>query len=128
MADYAIENGRFLQACDALLTQHFQLSWYDRFPSEEHVRLGAQSMATQIDARHGTTAPIAINEALANAVRPGGGVRTASHATANGDVPTPVNKSNRVKYTCSGCAKFSVWGKPEIELICGTCKANFFPV
>lgn len=127
MADYAIENGRFLQACDALLTQHFQLSWYDRFPSEEHVRLGAQSMATQIDARHGTTVPIATNEALANAVRPGGSVRSASQATADGDRPPLVNKSNRVKYTCTGCAKFSVWGKPEIELICGKCKSNFAP-
>lgn len=32
MADYAIPGGRFLLACDQLMTADFKVSWYDRFP------------------------------------------------------------------------------------------------
>jgi len=128
MADYALEGGRFLAACDALLTSSFQLSWYDRFPSEDHVRLGAQSMANQIEGRQGTTAPFTNNEALASAVRPGGNVRSAAQSNEEGQPPVvAANKSNRLKYTCSGCSKFSVWGKPDLALVCGKCHAPYQP-
>ncbi len=45
MADYALSGGRFLEVCAELLTSSFQLSWYDRFPAEDHVRLGQQVAA-----------------------------------------------------------------------------------
>lgn len=128
MADYAITGGRFLSACEALLTGSFKLSWYDRFPSEEHVRIGAQSQATRIQGIQGTTVPMSSNQALASAIRPGGNVRNAAvpqnQDTASGQPQTP-NKSNRIKYTCSGCKNISVWGKPSISLICGECKSAF---
>ena len=51
MADYAVEGGRFLAACDELLTANFTLSWYDRFPSADHVIAGQASMANHIQGR-----------------------------------------------------------------------------
>lgn len=124
VADYAIQGGRFLLACDQLLTSSFQLSWYDRFPSLEHVRAGEQSLAAQIVGVQGTTAPIAVNQALASAVRPGGRVGSSAQAGAAEDpaLQPMSNKSNRVKYTCGGCGKFSVWGKPTLKIICGECR------
>lgn len=128
MADYAIRGGRFLSACEELLTGSFKLSWYDRFPSEEHVRIGAQSQATRIEGIQGTTVPMSSNQALASAIRPGGNVRNPAASqipdTESGQPQTP-NKSNRIKYTCSGCKNISVWGKPSISLICGKCKSAF---
>ncbi|WP_287919195.1 SprT-like domain-containing protein [Comamonas sp.] len=128
MADYAITGGRFLGACEALLTGSFKLSWYDRFPSEEHVRIGAQSQATRIEGIQGTTVPMSSNQALASAIRPGGNVRNPAalqtSGTESGHIQSP-NNSNRIKYTCGGCKSISVWGKPRISLICGVCKSAF---
>ena len=60
MADYAIESGPFLAACEALLTAGFQFNWYDRFPDIEHVATGQWSMPA-----HGS--PAAIISAIAAA-------------------------------------------------------------
>lgn len=38
--------------------------------------------------------------------------------------PAPKDKSNRIKYTCSGCA-INAWGKPNIKLVCGDCMLAF---
>lgn len=128
MADYASAGGRFLGACEVLLTGSFKLSWYDRFPSEEHVRIGAQSQATRIEGIQGTTVPMSSNQALASAIRPGGNVRnpTVSQTSGaeSGHIQT-LNKSNRIKYTCSKCKNISVWGKPSLSIICGECKSAF---
>jgi hypothetical protein len=53
MADYAVEGGRFLAACQELLTANFTLSWYDRFPSADHVIAGQASMANHIQGIEG---------------------------------------------------------------------------
>ena len=53
MADYAIEGGRFLQACAALVTADFRISWYDRFPAPEVVAAGQQCEAMQLSAAVG---------------------------------------------------------------------------
>jgi len=34
------------------------------------------------------------------------------------------NKSNRVKYTCPNC-ELNIWAKPEINVLCGDCRASF---
>lgn len=48
MADYAIEGGRFLRACEELVTADFRISWYDRFPAPELVAAGQQCEAMQL--------------------------------------------------------------------------------
>ena len=124
MADYAITDGPFLAACDALLTASFQLSWYDRFPAIEHVATGQWSMATQIQGMQGTQPPMAAVPALAEAVRPVG-APAPSTGTSTTESP-PANRSLRVKYRCSGCASpVQVWGKPGLKLVCGECHEGF---
>ncbi|BCX51909.1 MULTISPECIES: SprT-like domain-containing protein [Comamonas] len=125
MADYAVEGGRFLAACDELLTANFTLSWYDRFPSADHVIAGQASMANHIQGIEGTKPPMASIPALAEAVKPTG-LAVAATAGEDGVLTTPANRSNRVKYSCSGCKNpVSVWGKPGIKLICGECRKSF---
>lgn len=125
MADYPIAGGRFLKACDSLLTRDFSLSWYDRFPSDEHLRFGESSASAQMQGIQGGGAPVKGNPALAAAVHPGGSSRPplspdGSLATTVDPVPVQ-NKTNRIKYTCSGCS-ISVWGKPSLNVLCGECK------
>lgn len=114
MADYAIDDGRFLAACQELLTSSFRLSWYDRFPGIDHVLAGQSSMATQIQGMEGTKAPMASIPALAEAMKPVGQLQVGADGAQS--VVMPANKPNRVKYTCGGCTEpISVWGKPGIN-------------
>ena len=124
MADYAIAGGPFLVACEQLLTARFQLSWYDRFPAIEHVVTGQWSMATQIQGMAGTMPPMTAVPALAEAVRPVG--QSVAAPDGGPDTVQPLNKSNRVKYSCTGCVdRVSVWGKAGLKLICGNCQSEF---
>lgn len=122
MADYPITGGRFLAACEALLTNDFSLSWYDRFPAEEHVLIGQASVSSQLQGVTGASAPIKDNPALAGAVQPGGPGRRPISDESAGASETAQNKSNRLKYTCGTCPKVSVWGKPGLNIICGDCQ------
>lgn len=112
MADYAIEGGRFLLACADLITQDFRLSWYDRFPAEEHVNAGQASEGMQLgaDVGGGSTPSQSVAVMASLVMRP-----TAAAAV--------VNKSNRVKYTC-GCGQ-NVWGKPGMRVLCELCSGSF---
>jgi predicted SprT family Zn-dependent metalloprotease/ribosomal protein S27E len=129
MADYPVAGGRFLAACESLLTSDFSLSWYDRFPAVEHVLLGQSTVSSQLEGVSGTAAPIKNNPALAGAVQPGGPHRKP-FANAETELLTSIrepteNKSNRTKYTCGGCAKTSVWGKPSLNILCLDCGKKF---
>lgn len=120
MADYAMEDGHFLQATQRLLTADFKLSWYDRFPSLDHMSAAQTSMAAHVTNGHtsGNTSPIQTHQALANVIRPGQNPATARP----GNAETPMaNKSNRVKYSCA-CA--NVWGKAGLQLVCLLCNAK----
>lgn len=41
--------------------------------------------------------------------------------------PPSSPKKNKVKYTCPNC-QTNVWGKPELNIICGDCNQSFSPV
>ena len=129
MADYPIAGGRFLAACESLLTSDFSLSWYDRFPADEHVQMGQHLVSAQLEGVLGSSAPIKDNPALAGAVRPGGPTRKPIAETGSEQsdtMPEPIsNKSNRLKYTCGGCPKVNVWGKPSLNIVCGDCGQLF---
>lgn len=123
MADYAVRGGRFLAACTALLTENFRITWVDRFPAAEHVQAGIQSYAMQLDASvGGGRVPAQSITAMANFLNPPG---TASAGAMATPVPASMaaNKSNRTKYTCS--CNNSVWGKPGLNLLCGSCSEAF---
>lgn len=112
MADYPIQDGRFLVACEALCTRDFQLSWYDRYVAPMQVEAGQNSMAMMQGANVGggqcaSEADVVKNNLVIS--------QPASASVA-------ANKSNRLKYTCD-CA--SVWGKPGLNLMCLNCSQPF---
>ncbi|THT98423.1 SprT family zinc-dependent metalloprotease [Lampropedia puyangensis] len=123
MGDYAVEGGRFLMACQALLTAQFKLSWYDRFPAEEHVAHGQASYASQLSDPAAAISPAQANQALANVVKPT--VKAARQSEDGTSLQAP-NRSNRIKYTCPSCAQ-QVWGKPGLRLLCGGENCDSIP-
>lgn len=118
MADYPIEGGRFLKAVKRLVDEKFVIAWYDRFPPARP-----------------TVANAAVNGALsamglpaeATAIPSDAGVPVVVRGAANGLGQAVANSSNRMKYTCPGCA-VNVWGKPGLSLVCGSCNIAFAPV
>lgn len=117
MADYAMVGGRFLKACEDLLTQDFALSWYDRFPAEGHVQAGMASMGMQLGAKvGGGSTPMQNNTVVAELVK-------TQFAAPQVGSPASANKSNRAKYVCP-CG-FNVWGKPGLHVLCGVCEEPF---
>jgi hypothetical protein len=55
MADYP-SGGRFLAACESLLTSDFSLSWCDLFPADEHVQMGHNLVSAQLEGVTGSSA------------------------------------------------------------------------
>ena len=104
MADYAIEGGRFLQVCNDLLTGDFKISWYDRFTTSREIAAGQNSYGLTLDLPEGGSS-VAANEGIELAPMDSG------------------NKSNRSKYTCE--CSVNIWGKPGLNVICGTCRKKF---
>jgi len=110
IADYPIEGGRFLKACQDLLTQQFRISWYDRFPSTAAVHLGQQSHGLVMDL------PLELTAVA-------GGENSQLKLIPEQEQEPAMNRSNRSKYTCS--CETNVWGKPGLALICGNCNEPF---
>jgi predicted SprT family Zn-dependent metalloprotease len=108
VADYPIEGGRFLAACEELLTQDFKISWYDRFSTPAAIEIGQNSFSLTLDLPEGVTAIAAME-----------GVELAE---ASGGIEGE-NKSHRSKYTCS--CEINLWGKPGLNIICGDCGNAF---
>lgn len=124
MADYAIEGGRFLEAATQLVTQDFQISWYDRFgPSN------LQAMTQNLVSAEVSTA-LGLPAAQGRLLRANQPTCEAENADSTGaaivvHVATPAAppKANKIKYTCP-CNQ-NVWGKPKMALICGACGKSF---
>jgi predicted SprT family Zn-dependent metalloprotease len=104
MSHYVVDDGPFDRACDALLTDAFMLSWFDRFVPPR-------------------PAPKPVDDPIEPA--------DPSSADDDQDLPSPAiaallvelessNRSNRIKYRCPSCSA-QVWGKPELLLKCGRC-------
>lgn len=58
---------------------------------------------------------------------PGGpGGEGAEGGEGEGSSPAgPVQSRNKVKYTCGGDCGVNVWGKPDLNLLCGDCDEAF---
>lgn len=117
MGDYAMEGGAFLAACASLITDKFQLSWYDRFPAHDMVSAGqhSASMALGATVGGGSTPSQSVSVAASLVVRP---------EKSNAQNQSP-NKSNRVKYTCR-CGH-NMWAKPTLRAACMECDSVFEP-
>lgn len=99
MADYVIHGGRFFDA-------------FGYLPSE--------CLLPWVSGREWTMTMVV----------PGAGQDVVDPALpdAGDDAPTedPVKNRNKIKYTCRRCLA-NVWGKPELQIICGVCYERFEP-
>lgn len=131
MADYPIEGGRFLQACESLLTQEFKISWYDRFPSYQVFTAGQQSFTNNLDLdlpNGFTVTPVRLTNKPELVTQTGfGGVEAVRNAESDLVVPSPTkpNKSNRIKYVCECERPNAVWGRAGLSIICSDCGSAF---
>ena len=108
MADYVIPNGRFAAVVDDLLTsKRFGITWFDRFTPQAPLHPVATAAAAATSGI--PQAAYAVPESEGVQLIP----KTPTLAAAK-------DRSNRVKYTCSGCG-LNAWGKPDIRLGCITC-------
>lgn len=104
MGDYIQEGGVFEIACQQLLTENFRISWADKFPALDRVKqaiLDGNIESFQDDL---TTWGIEIGE--------------------DGNLILETKPATRSKYSCPACG-VNVWGKPELNLICGDCNIAF---
>jgi predicted SprT family Zn-dependent metalloprotease len=99
VADYPIDGGPFMSACDRFL-KDFKLSWMDRFPAR-HVTAQALEAAGEGMSSNLGDLGVSLDE--------------SSHS-----------KPTRTKYTCPTC-ETNVWGKPTLKLVCGECGSSYEP-
>ncbi len=142
---YIIPDGRFATACEALMTQSFRLSWFDRFPPERPVRCVRVEQQPLI----GTLKTVAVPPTLASGpvvsgpaaagADPEGRMVDAGSPLARGFPPAgldddgddfllraglielpddTVNRSLRVRFRCPSCGSLA-WGKPSLKILCG---------
>lgn len=113
MSHYIEDGGAFDTACKELLTTEFKLSWLDRFPPHKPTPptpTGADGKGYVDDEDYGDEGYGDDGE-LDDEI-------TQALSLVNPPPDTPVNKSNRTKYTCPKCHT-NVWGKPGLILYCG---------
>jgi predicted SprT family Zn-dependent metalloprotease len=133
MADYPIAGGRFLRACELLLTRDFQISWYDRFPSPEAVRVGQSCYSASMDLPGPLGAPSQVSPTPSIQSLNGGEVLAVAGVRALVAMAAAAGKSNRVKYVCEcregteGKARRpnAVWGRPGLNITCNDCGQPF---
>lgn len=116
MTHYIIEGGAFDIKCGWLLNDGFMLAWFDRYPVRMPATLPGDPNEPMPYDPDKPQKPVLL------------GLDEDQDPDALGIVmppPEPVDKSNRVKYVCSGC-KNAIWGKPKLNVICGDCDGVIF--
>lgn len=103
MAEYVIAGGRFEKAADDLMTREFVLSWADR---------------TGILPDAIADLPADVAELVAVA----GGKNQTPAGSAG--VMSAGKSGVRVKYYCPQCG-VNVWGRSELNIVCGSCGVGF---
>jgi len=115
VADYAIEGGRFLQACETLVTDDFRISWLDRFPSPRQVLAASSLPSVDLPASVGGGAP-PMQELVAASV-------LAQDDVGQAVLVTQPREQTRARYVCPCGVK--VWGRPNLKILCGSCGGLF---
>lgn len=146
MSHYIVPDGRFIQVCKQFMTMHQGLVWFDRFPAEGGKDYEYASSATvKVAAASGSRAPTEqegkeqggaagadlphlVDQPIFSATPVESGLTVAGIEPLPSRSQRPearkTDSSNRLKYSCPGC-KVNVWGKPDLNLSCGDCKATF---
>ncbi len=133
MMDYVIDDGKFIQVCNELVQDGFEIKWIDTFPVPNKQKAGEKLL------KHYQAIPpreTQVNEILEPEQSPVSMevLENAFQATFNNDLSTdlpispsvkistskPKRTSGRNKYYCANCF-IGVWGKPGLNIKCGDC-------
>lgn len=107
VADYAIEGGIFDQVFEKLLATDFKITWFDQYPAHN-----VSSWVLQ-EAIAGHFEGVDLIETL--------GLEAGTVVSQLLPELAPA-KPTRAKYSCKCKPKpNSVWGKPEMRIMCGVC-------
>lgn len=108
MTHYIIPGGPFDKACDALLTEGFTLSWFDRFAPPEYIAAIRAKQVEQSGTNSSSTA------ATVKIEGPEGAIIERADTS---------QKTYKCKFSCPTCG-VNAWGKPGLNLICGDCSIS----
>jgi len=115
MSDYPLADGRFLDACISLCENNYELKWVDTEPAWQQ---SCQPRVEQPD----QACFEQINEVAPALLAP---VPTTTAAeTIQWAAPPNTKRLSKSRYSCPGCGN-NVWGKPDLNIICGDCNQHF---
>ncbi len=116
MSDYPEPEGKFLQASIALCNQAYQLEWIDTEPAwqESCQPRVKQDQEQPYLEQIRMTAPALLEPVPTE----------KSSENINWTPPEDTKRLSKSKYTCPHC-ETNVWGKPELNILCGNCNIQF---
>lgn len=132
MNDYAILGGKFQTAYMQLIETGFHLPWLDRIP------LARKNKAPSVFNAEGTSIETLLPEPALEIYSAPLGETLIEHQQ-NDDLngaetllapirlEQQLKKNTRVKYRCASCSN-QLWGKPNMNIICGDCQQTFICV
>lgn len=113
MSDYPLSGGKFLDACEALATEGFALTWLD------------QGHRMALDFRCAVEVPLNIEGTIAKQLLTPLGT---FFPNLKRQPPQEVaNEKLKIKYCCPSC-QAKVWGKHGLAINCGDCNQVFHEV
>lgn len=126
MADYPIPGGKFLWACDQLLTEEFKISWFDRFVPYAPIEQGDHSAVSQTLPPTSATAAMHVAANNGVSISPLRVVKPISDSGSDGRESSAAasiyGPSRRSKYVCQCTPKpMAVWGKTGMKIRCEIC-------
>lgn len=114
MMEYPIDNGLFIKVCKKLVTDSkFENLWYDR--------------TTNLKLLNENNLPNDTIDALRNSFSDGETEILdflCSSFLIENPVINSISNDSKSKYHCFKC-NINVWGKPNLQIICGYCESNF---
>lgn len=137
MSDYPIENGRFLEACDALVSnKSFTIPWIDRRPTpKSELHTNSATTSSEVATPPMTTITESIHNPINESRSEYAGLQSELatelmqqpySALLPEDTLMPIQQGARTKkkYQCPECFN-RVWGKPSMNIVCGDCNVRF---
>jgi SprT-like family len=118
---FIVKNGKFLTSCKALLGTDFKISWYDRYPAWLPSAPASAPLIADNDGQQDNGTEVSISSESESYVAEDPIPALASPHLAL--VSRAPDNSNRIKYRCGAC-EIQVWGKPNLNLVCGDCQGR----
>tara|TARA_B110000211_G_scaffold124537_1_gene143511 strand:+ start:3630 stop:4430 length:801 start_codon:yes stop_codon:yes gene_type:complete len=137
MSDFVIKDGLFAQNYEQLkVNNDFQLKWIDRIAATKVFDTAFYSPVVEVEEESVVKLSQGFNEQneVRNSTTIHPSLQIKNEQTFVEQAPEELfitaparSKNSKTKYRCSSCLN-NVWGKPELNIICGDCKIPFIKV